>query len=241
MPRIVKAAADRKSEIVDCAQALFFEKGYEATTIADILAHTKLSKGAFYHHFTAKEDLLDALTERITQAYIAVAQDVLEDQSLDALARLNRFFKRGSQWKAETAPSFAPIYAAVLKPENAVLYQRMVQVAMKALAPVLAHIVEQGNREGLFDAPDPDVVAEMLLHLANARQAFMVACVEQAAHGELDAAADALETRMRVEQTIFGRILGLEDGSIQFVQPGFARAMLAAMKKPARRPAKAAA
>jgi len=44
MPRIVKPAAERRAEIIACAVALFFEKGYEATTIVDILERTIAGK-----------------------------------------------------------------------------------------------------------------------------------------------------------------------------------------------------
>lgn len=53
--------------ILDVAFRLFMEKGYEHTSIQDIINHLGgLSKGAIYHHFKSKEDILVAVTERIT-------------------------------------------------------------------------------------------------------------------------------------------------------------------------------
>jgi AcrR family transcriptional regulator len=229
MARIIKTAAERKNELIDCAEALFFAKGYEATTVADILARTGLSKGAFYHHFESKEELLDALTERITQSMIASARDILEDETLDALTRLNRFFARGGQWKRETAPRLGVVYATVFKPENAVLYQRMVKAAVDAMTPVLTRIVEQGADEGTFDVPDPRIVAELLLHIVNARQTLIADAVRMAVSGELDRAVDIVEQRTTVEQKIFDRILALPEGSVVMFQPGFIRTMLTVM------------
>src|SRR4026209_1657881 len=97
MSRIVKPATERRAEIVDCAVAMFFEKGYEATTIADILERTKLSKGAFYHHFESKEELLDAFTQHATEAALKAVEDVLKDKSLNELARLCRFLGEASR------------------------------------------------------------------------------------------------------------------------------------------------
>lgn len=50
--------------IIDKADALFYEAGFEATSFADIAAAVGISRGNFYHHFRAKDDILDAVIER---------------------------------------------------------------------------------------------------------------------------------------------------------------------------------
>jgi AcrR family transcriptional regulator len=231
MPRVIKTAAERKDELVDCAQALFFAKGYEATTIADIIARAGLSKGAFYHHFESKEDLLDALTQRVTRTMIAAARDILEDESLDALTRLNRFMARGGEWKREAAPMLGAIYASVFKPENAVLYQRMVNAAIVAITPALTRIIEQGKREGAFDVADSQIVAEILIHLSNARQAVMADAMQATAQGDVDHAVEVLEKRLGIEQKIIDRILGVPEGSVRLYEPGYLHSVLTLMAK----------
>src|SRR5581483_8107458 len=104
-------------ELIDCAQTLFLTTGYDATTIADIIARAGVSKGGFYHHFLSKEDLLDALIARMTEAIIANARDVLEDDGLDALAKLNRFFARSQAWKAQSASTLWPLVSPIFRPE----------------------------------------------------------------------------------------------------------------------------
>lgn len=54
--------------ILDVAQRLFIEKGYDNTTIQDIIDELGgLTKGAIYHHFSSKQDILDAVIERLLQ------------------------------------------------------------------------------------------------------------------------------------------------------------------------------
>ncbi len=56
------------SLILDVAGRLFMEKGYEHTSIQDIIDNLGgLSKGAIYHHFKSKEEILDAVTDRIME------------------------------------------------------------------------------------------------------------------------------------------------------------------------------
>ena len=67
--------------ILDAAFRLFIEKGYERTSIQDIIDQLGgLSKGAIYHHFKSKEDILAAVTERMTDAYRHLQPDRLKRQ-----------------------------------------------------------------------------------------------------------------------------------------------------------------
>ena len=51
--------------ILDVSAGLFSEKGYDNTSLQDIINETKLSKGAIYHHFDSKEDILKAIFHRL--------------------------------------------------------------------------------------------------------------------------------------------------------------------------------
>ena len=54
-------------KILDASTRLFMERGYENTSIQDIINELKgLSKGAIYHHFASKEDILVAVIDRLT-------------------------------------------------------------------------------------------------------------------------------------------------------------------------------
>jgi TetR/AcrR family transcriptional repressor of nem operon len=61
---MTRTATDTRERILDAAQGLILAQGYGATSIDDILSHTDLTKGAFFHHFRSKKDLATALIER---------------------------------------------------------------------------------------------------------------------------------------------------------------------------------
>src|SRR5262245_50722329 len=104
MPRIVKAPEVRRSEILDAAQRLFISRGYETTTVNDLLEAVGLSKGAFYHHFASKEEVMEALGLRIADQSLARLAPVFERPGLAPLERLKAFFHHGQQFKKENAP-----------------------------------------------------------------------------------------------------------------------------------------
>ena len=59
-----------KSRIIDAAWQLFHEKGYDETTIEDIIARSETSKGTFYHYFEGKDSLLSSLSNVFDSYYV---------------------------------------------------------------------------------------------------------------------------------------------------------------------------
>lgn len=228
MPRIVKHPDIRRSELLDCAQALFFERGYESTTVNDIIARAGISKGGFYHHFTSKDEILEALAARLAEQSVERVRDVLDDPVLDALGRLNAFLARARQFKLEDAPKLRAAFDVVFRPENLVLYHRVNAASIAVMLPVLARIIAQGKAEGVFDVPDPDAAAEMVLHLGASTHDAVARVIRASDAADADAAIEALDARLRFHGIAIDRILGLPDGSLQFVEPGFTRAVMAA-------------
>jgi AcrR family transcriptional regulator len=231
--RVIKAPAVRRAELIDCAQRLFLLKGYERTTINDVIAATGLSKGAFYHHFRAKEDLLEAIAARFTAGAVAHVEVVRADGGLDALQRLNLLLAMSREWKAEHLPELKAMFTTLLRPENAVLYHRIVGAVFAVMAPAVTAIIEQGQREGVFDVTDARTAADTLLRLGEGRRLIVVQAMGQAESGDVDGAADLLLRRLRAEEAIIDRILGLAPGSIDIVGPVDAmKAMLAGWSRP---------
>lgn len=67
MPR--KDSRNTKGRIVESAWELFYEQGYEDTTIDDIVEHSETSKGSFYHYFDGKDALLSSLSYLFDNKY----------------------------------------------------------------------------------------------------------------------------------------------------------------------------
>jgi AcrR family transcriptional regulator len=228
MPRIVKSADDRRNEILDGAQALFFERGYERTTVNDVIAKIGISKGGFYHHFSAKEDLLEAITARLAQDAVARVRDILDDPAIDALTRLNGFLARSRQMKVEDAPKLRAAFDVIFRPENLLLYHRINAASIAVMRPVLASILAQGKAEGVFAIPAPEAAAEIILNLGASTHDAMARAIAASGTAEEDTAIEALDQRLRFYGIVVDRILGLPDGSVPFVEPGFTRAVMKA-------------
>ena len=214
-PRVLKAPAVRRAELIDCAQRLFLEKGYERTTINDVIAATALSKGAFYHHFRAKEDLLEAIAARFARQAVDQAAAIRNDASLGALQRLNLLLAATREWKGAHLPELRAMFTTLLRPDNAVLYHRIVGAVFEAMGPMLTAVIEAGQAQGAFDVADAAVAAEALLWLGEGRRRVVVQALEIVEAGDVDEGTGLLLRRLRAEEAMIDRILGLPPGSIQ--------------------------
>ena len=59
----MKKGDRRREEVIETAERLFYSRGYEKTSVQDILDEMHFSKGGFYHHFESKLQLLEAICE----------------------------------------------------------------------------------------------------------------------------------------------------------------------------------
>ena len=79
-----------KSRIIKASWNLFYKNGYDNTTVEDIIAASKTSKGTFYHYFKGKEALLNSLSDLFDQKYEELAATIDPDMCpYDKLLLLN--------------------------------------------------------------------------------------------------------------------------------------------------------
>ena len=80
--------------ILDVSLRLFMEKGYEHTSIQDIINQLGgLSKGAIYHHFKSKEDILVAVTDRMTEESNRMLTVIRDRKDITGREKLKTIFK----------------------------------------------------------------------------------------------------------------------------------------------------
>lgn len=213
--RIVKSALVRKQEVLDAAMHLFATRGYDNTSINDVIAAIGISKGAFYHHFASKEDLVEALAIRYAGAAAVRAQGVLDDTSLDCFERLSRFLSRMRDDKVDTTLDLHAAFAPVFRAENIELYERTREACNAVVRPLLVRIVAEGVAEKTFDTPDPEGAVDVILHLMGSTRPIVADLYAARAPAEIDRQIGRLLERMCYLGTVIDRILGIPEGSIE--------------------------
>ncbi len=165
MPRVLKSAEVRRAEILDAARRLFIDVGYDTTTVNALIDDLGISKGAFYHHFESKEEVLDALAQRLAQEAYTLYAPLAERSDLTPLEKLTSLFGLGMRFKKEhaaTVRAFAKVY---YREENLRLRARMTARSMTVMSPVFARILDAGMRDGTFAIEDPHETARLVMHL----------------------------------------------------------------------------
>ncbi|WP_276815160.1 TetR/AcrR family transcriptional regulator [Faecalibaculum rodentium] len=161
--RIVKDAAARHSEILDAAEKLFGTKGYDATSTGDILRELGIARGTLYYHFKSKEDILDAMIDRLTQALAARAAEVLDRKDIPVLQRLTLMMQ---SLHVNNAVGHE-IMSQVHKPQNALMHQKMQERMLTAVVPLVTSLLQEAREQGLCQTRYPEEVTEMTLLYAS--------------------------------------------------------------------------
>jgi AcrR family transcriptional regulator len=142
---------ERPQELLAAAQALFFSKGYESTSISDIIHAVGVSKGAFYHHFESKAAVLEAVVAQMVDEAVANLHEVASDPSLSAIPKWQKAVHLSNRWKMERKGEVIEANRLVMLDENLLLKERIRSRANQAIAREMSAIIAQGVNEGVFD------------------------------------------------------------------------------------------
>ncbi len=161
--RIVKEAAERRDEILDVAERLFCTNGYDNTSTNDILAEIGIARGTLYYHFKSKEDILDAMIDRILDEIIRKAKNIALNESMPVLERLTKTVLAAN---VDTKTGDM-ILEQVHKPQNALMHAKMQEKLLSQLVPLFVKIIENGIAQNLMQTDYPEDTIQMLLLYSN--------------------------------------------------------------------------
>lgn len=151
--------------ILDVSFRLFMEKGYEHTSIQDIIDHLGgLSKGAIYHHFGSKEDILMAVMDDITRESNQLLARIRDRTDLTGLDKLRTIF-RASILRPVQDDLFtvAPNLHDNPRLLSCILHDTIDEVAPNYIQP----IIEQGIADGSIVTDYPAALSELIILAAN--------------------------------------------------------------------------
>lgn len=166
----------RRNEILEIAKTLFKQKGYKATTMAEIASGANLAVGTVYKFFKDKHDLYSTLVAETMAEFESAAIQALRDTPGDETARIQRYLLRGAELFAKHLPLIrvyfsetgaAFLYAAAgLENEASVAYEHIVTE--------LTEVFRSGIERGLFIDLPPEALRRGLEGIHNAFMSVLI-------------------------------------------------------------------
>ncbi len=185
----------RKQELLKIAYRLIISKGYEETSIDEIIAEAQIAKGTFYYHFRSKEEMLEALinmmiteqTERAKQVLSAPLPIPQKTVAVITSLRPN--------------PDEANIQDALNRKDNIAMHEKINRRIIDEAVPILSEVVAEGIAQGILDCDNINERVRMILIISS--DMFNHASFTSA---DTDVFIDTVEKILGAEKDTFGFI-----------------------------------
>lgn len=150
------------NKILSASERLFSEKGFEKTSIADIIKELGMSKGAIYHHFSSKEDILKAVLERKYRSNTLTMLNLLNsDNNLTAKENLTKALEHMAN-DQEIRKMDSLVSTQIADPHYILMGMKR---TLSEDAPIISKVLQDGIKDLSFDTSYPDEAAEVLMIL----------------------------------------------------------------------------
>lgn len=160
-----KYPEETTNQILTVALNLFIQKGYEQTSIQDIINGLGgLTKGAIYHHFKSKEEIMQAVIDHLFKGVDEMLSSVRDDKELNGLEKLRKISRVSLSNPAQNEMAAA---APNLLRNPKLLAAQIEHLIEKAIPVYIQPIIEQGMRDGSIQTDYPRELSEVLLILTN--------------------------------------------------------------------------
>lgn len=205
-----------QDKILDTFLALMLAKGYESVSIQDVLQALGISKGAFYHYFSSKQHMLQALIDRMITQAEPVMMPIVNDNSLNATDKISQIFIAAGHWKRQRNKEIMAFLEAWYADNNAVFRYRIRKAGAIRYQPMFARVIREGIDQGLFTVPDASQAALLLYtNVSDLSEAMSLAM--------LDDDFESTAKRIHIENIVqpytlaITRMLGAPEGSIRLI------------------------
>ncbi len=215
MARIVKDPDERRSELLAAAQHLFYTKGYERTSVNDIVKEVGVAKGTFYYYFDSKTAVLETVVAGMAMRIQTVFRAIAADETLDARSKWERALRVTGSWKLERKAEIVALMRMLQQEENRLLRHKLQEETKLVTAVEFAAIIAQGVDEGIFHTDCVEETAVIVVSIMTSFNDEVTALILEPARFE-----NPVEQARRIYaamQTAIERVLDAAVGSLPIV------------------------
>ena len=157
----MKKGEKRKRELLTIAYDMFITRGYENTSVDEIIEKAQIAKGTFYYHFQSKEQILEDVIEMMIDSEVDMAKQII-GMDISIPQKIV-----GILTSLKPADSEQPIKDALFHPENVLMHDKVRKKLIEVLIPLLSEVVKEGVNAGIFSCDNIPERVRMLLIISN--------------------------------------------------------------------------
>ncbi len=208
---------EKRTQIIEMAEHFFFTKGYENTSVNDIINAANTSKGGFYHHFNSKQAVLMSVVKGLVEQSQASIRPIFDNKELSPLEKIKQGSNTLNSWKIGKRDQMMAIMKVLHSDGNLHFRHQLAVESSRVSVPMWAQILSEGVTEGIFDLGSIEDIhaAEFIFNLLNnATDSFIQLLFdpERPAH-----AADLAIEKFKSVEVAIERMLGATTGSLQLI------------------------
>lgn len=191
----------RRKELMDVAEELFLENGYEKTAVSHIVKKAGVAQGTFYYYFKSKEAILDAITDKYLDILIENMENIADQENLNSIEKLLAIFEFTSSFTGDRKGIMDFIEGGRCAHLQIKFNERMSYGTIESTA----RVIQQGIEEGVFNTE----------YLEEAARAYIgVTALILQGVSDLDPKSPEFMRRLMALFYFMERILGAEKGII---------------------------
>ncbi len=151
---MIPAKISTKERILNESRKLFFEKGYETTSIQDILSALDIAKGTFYHHFQSKEELLEEIAVQFAKEAHSAMQSEIGDlgQEGNGLEKIRKALIVAHNWKKGKSDEVRFLLESLFSSSNLQLRDKIRRKSVDLSFPLFTSLIVEGQTDGSLDS-----------------------------------------------------------------------------------------
>jgi AcrR family transcriptional regulator len=215
---------NRKHEFVMTALELFYKKGYENTTIKDIIDEMGVSKGAFYHYFESKEDVVVAIAKAFKDRSVQIINEIFSRSDLSAVDKMNKVFESVNEYRVREGRLRTELRDAFEREGNLKLQRKIYDVTKQDVVGLYKELIDTGVEEGVFDDPGnswelADFFIDMMFSLNTAIHNLEKDLYDEETEVDYQEFLRRLEAKVLFYQAALERVFQLRKGAFDLRTP----------------------
>lgn len=151
----------RKKELLNIAYNMFITKGYENTSVDEIIEKAQIAKGTYYYYFQSKEQMLEEVIDMMIDNETKMAEQIIRT-NISVPEKIVGILTSMKPTEEEQ-----PIKNTLFQEENVLMHHKIRKKLIDTLTPLLSKVIKEGVDEGIFECDNIPERVKMLLIISD--------------------------------------------------------------------------